>query len=541
MSDNRPPLPARGRPSSRHSTRRFPPSSSRPQPQSFSAPTSSSNPMIYPRASPTVGNHPQYPHYAPPHPHYPPHSGYVTPYVSQPMTNAPAYAYGLHSPIDMQGAMGPPVYMHSQQHDPSSSNLPSPGPSSFPQHGHIPPVFPHQSSPPPSMTPGPPHFSSTPGYHAISYPSQSPTHFGYPSTQSYSNPGYQPTYPQSSFRSPYQPDQDNQWWYPRQYDSSQYLHQQPYHIPYQPQQQHSLAEPYQQQQPQQGPSSDAQSRSPRVIQPQARFTPARPQSEPAAPISPTSPLPQLSPPRLELPVQSSPPQRSGKEPVRQPYHPTPPQRSEWVMWAGNVPSDTTNEELWKFFGRPSDSSEEVAEQSAGVSSIFLIARSNCAFVNFDTEAHLTAAITRFSGRKIRPDDPKCPNLVCRVRRKTDDLKAGVGGQRGVGLHMKWVRERKQKARMSSKSPVDDVAQGTSGLSLTSDEEGGGGGDGNRSFERSSGSGSLASTTSSILVQYFPKRYFILKSLTQVSLRIAFDRLISSTHISSSSVRLGPQR
>jgi hypothetical protein len=199
------------------------------------------------------------------------------------------------------------------------------------------------------------------------------------------------------------------------------------------------------------------------------------------------------------------------------------------MWAGNVPSDATNEELWEFFNTPLDSSEEAIEQNAGVSSVFLIARSNCAFVNFDTEAHLTAAITRFGGQKIRPDDPKCPNLVCRVRKRTDDLRAGVGGQRGVGLHMKWIQERKQKARMGGKSPVDDVTQSTSNLSLTSDEEGGGGEDGNRSFEQSSGSGSFASTTSSVFAQHFPKRYFILKSLTQVDMHFvleSFDALNS---------------
>jgi RNA recognition motif-containing protein len=198
------------------------------------------------------------------------------------------------------------------------------------------------------------------------------------------------------------------------------------------------------------------------------------------------------------------------------------------MWAGNVPSDTSDEELWKFFNKSPDSSEGT-EGNAGVSSVFLIGRSNCAFVNFDTEAHLNAAITRFNDQKIRPDDPKCQSLVCRVRKKTDDLRAGVGGQRGVGLHTKWIQERKQKARMAAKSPVDDVNQGTSNPSLTSDEESGGGGDSSRSFEQSSGSGSFASTTSSVLAQYFPKRYFILKSLTQVSIYIripSFSRLIS---------------
>ena len=204
------------------------------------------------------------------------------------------------------------------------------------------------------------------------------------------------------------------------------------------------------------------------------------------------------------------------------------------MWVGNVPSDTTNEELWKFFNKPLDTSYGEMEETAGVSSIFLIARSNCAFVNFDTEAHLNVAITRFSGQKIRPDDPKCPNLVCRVRKRTDDLRAGVGGQRGVGLHMKWVQEQKGKVKAGAKFPADDATRGTSNLSLTSEEEGGGGGEGNRSFEHSSGSGSFASTTSSILAHHFPKRYFILKSLTQVSIDIYFPYscFMSPTCISS---------
>lgn len=189
------------------------------------------------------------------------------------------------------------------------------------------------------------------------------------------------------------------------------------------------------------------------------------------------------------------------------------------MWAGNVPSDTTNEELWRFFNK-SDSSEGEVGESSGVSSIFLIARSNCAFVNFDTEAHLAAAIARFSGQKIRPDDPKCSNLVCRVRRKTDDLKAGVGGQRGVGLHTRWIQERRQKGKAGNKSPVGGLPRRESTLSLGSDGEGG---DGNRSFEQSSGSGSFASTTSSVLTQYFPKRYFILKSLNQYDLDLSVEK------------------
>lgn len=515
MSDYRSPFPARGRPRTRSSSRRFLPP--RPQLQSLSAPTSS-NSMTHPHISPTVENRPQYLHYPPPQPHYrPPHTGYITPYASQPMVTTPTYAYSVHSPIDMQTTMGLPMYMHSQQQDSSSSNLPSPHPTPLPQHGHV--------SPPPPVTSAPPHFHNTPGYHSMSYSSQGPTHFGYPSTQSYPNPGYQPAYLPPSFHPPYQTDQDGQWWYSGQYDSPQYLHQQPYHMTYQPRQQQLSAEYYQRQQLQSG-SSDAQVRSPQVSQPQTRFTPTRPESEPTAP---TPPSPQSSPKKSDSPGKSPPPLSGGREAVRQPYHPNPPpQRSEWVMWAGNVPSDATNEELWRFFNKTPDSSDGATGETSGVSSIFLIARSNCAFVNFDTEAHLGVAITRFNGQKIRPDDPKCPNLVCRVRKKTDDLRAGVGGQRGVGLHLKWIQERKQKGKLSAKSPVDDVARGASSLSLTSDEEGSAVGEGNRSFEQSSGSGSFASTTSSVLAQHFPKRYFILKSLTQYDLDLSVEKGVWAT-------------
>jgi hypothetical protein len=192
------------------------------------------------------------------------------------------------------------------------------------------------------------------------------------------------------------------------------------------------------------------------------------------------------------------------------------------MWAGNVPSDATRDELWKFFNNLPDGASVSDEANAGVSSIFLISRSNCAFVNFDAEEHLHAAIIRFSGKQIRPDDPKCPHLVCRVRRKDDDLKAGVGGQRGVGLHVKWVQEKAKAAtttpdgdlnRRSSSSSPGDVGHAFASMSMSSDEEGHSNSLNTSAYSNSPGS--RASTNSGLLTKYFPKRYFILKSLTQV--------------------------
>lgn len=271
---------------------------------------------------------------------------------------------------------------------------------------------------------------------------------------------------------------------------------------------------------------------------------------------PVSQSDQSSVARLESPAPTGKVESStGAKPAtdrpvtRRPYHPNPPaHRSEWVMWAGNVPSDTTHDELWRFFNQtlpptgstppppppppPPDGTLLDEPLPGGVLSIFLISRSSCSFVNFDTEAHLHDAIARFNGQPLRPNDPRCPRLVCRARRKDDDLKAGVGGQRGMGMHIRWVKDQKEKAReqaepssRSASSTPDDLSSTPSSTSdvlapmmssmwVSSDDE-------TRSQKfrvkgQSSSSGSYASTNSSVLTRYFPKRYFILKSLTQAS-------------------------
>ena len=222
---------------------------------------------------------------------------------------------------------------------------------------------------------------------------------------------------------------------------------------------------------------------------------------------------------------------SGKPIIRQPYHPNPPpHRSEWVMWAGNIPSDATHDEVYQFFSKAPDDGAFEQKTSMGVVSVFLISRSNCAFVNFESESCLLEAISRFHGVPLRPDNPRCARLVCRVRRKDDDLKAGVGGQRGTGMHTRWVKEQKQKAQEKTKHDQSDLSvfdrrstspssiseqmgYGNSNFSLSSD---------NSEFEQnvhtkhSSTSDSYSSSNSSFLARHFPKRYFILKSLSQVS-------------------------
>ena len=148
----------------------------------------------------------------------------------------------------------------------------------------------------------------------------------------------------------------------------------------------------------------------------------------------------------------------------------------------------------------------------GPSSIFLISRSSCAFVNLSSQEDLDRAIKYFNNRPLRPWDARCPRLVCRIRRKDDDLRAGVGAQRGTGMHRQWVKQQTQQAvkdqaalepRETLRLP-DDASQDSRQDS------------GDAASSRHMSSTSCASTNSSFLIRHFPLRAFILKSLTIVS-------------------------
>jgi len=221
-------------------------------------------------------------------------------------------------------------------------------------------------------------------------------------------------------------------------------------------------------------------------------------------------------------------------PARRQFHPNPPpNRSEWVMWVGNVPSDATHEEVWRFLKHSvtvsSGSEGSGGAEDSGVTSIFLISRSHCAFANYQSEEHLNRAISQFSGRKIRPHDRRCPRLVCRARRKEDDLRTGVGAQRGMGIHTYYVSNALQRNRetageetetTSSKGPRSKPSKISCipPVPSASREEGSPKSD---TVEETipkvltQSPGSYASTSSSFLARHFPKRFFILKSLTRV--------------------------
>ncbi|KAF9240211.1 YT521-B-like domain-containing protein [Melanogaster broomeanus] len=201
------------------------------------------------------------------------------------------------------------------------------------------------------------------------------------------------------------------------------------------------------------------------------------------------------------------------------------QRSEWVMWVGNVPGDVTHDELWRFLKRPevpTPSTEGAEVRDDGVTSIFLISRSNCAFVNFDSEEQ----------------SDLCD---CSSTSKEDDLRAGVGAQRGAGVHTQYVR----KIQSKDNEPAEDEEDCGSISSFTSEaprpqlaplgsseEEAANPqfweGRLERSKAKTRSHSSYASTTSSFLAHNFPKRFFILKSLTQYDLDLSVERGLWAT-------------
>jgi hypothetical protein len=198
--------------------------------------------------------------------------------------------------------------------------------------------------------------------------------------------------------------------------------------------------------------------------------------------------------------------------------------------ANGSPGNTSHEELWKYFNStvPSLPDEEEAPEWHGPSSIFLISRSQCAFVNLSSQSDLDRAVQFFNGKSLRPNDPRCPRMVCRIRKKDDDLRAGVGAQRGTGMHREWIKGRDEQnplppntnkltpdhSGMSSARSVEPPSPAA--LEPPPDGEG-------RRRESISvavaamdaSTTSMASTNSSFLVRHFPKRFFILKSLTTV--------------------------
>ncbi|KAF9511676.1 hypothetical protein BS47DRAFT_1486732 [Hydnum rufescens UP504] len=159
------------------------------------------------------------------------------------------------------------------------------------------------------------------------------------------------------------------------------------------------------------------------------------------------------------------------------------------------------------------------------------------------------AVATCNGRYLRPNNPRYLPLVCKVRNRDEDFRAGVGAQRGLGMHARWVQTYKAQAHESGADHGVQVGPASGGIRNSegsspperrtpSISSGQSPSSGERPTSHSpataklhdsnSGSVSFASTNSSLLANHFPQRYFILKSLTYEDLNMSVERKLWAT-------------
>ena len=91
--------------------------------------------------------------------------------------------------------------------------------------------------------------------------------------------------------------------------------------------------------------------------------------------------------------------------------PRKPKQSGHALWVGNLPSGANVSDLKDHFSRDATNTIE---------SVFLISKSNCAFVNYRTDAACAAAMARFHDSRFQG-----VRLVCRLRRSSSSPAPGV--------------------------------------------------------------------------------------------------------------------
>ena len=91
--------------------------------------------------------------------------------------------------------------------------------------------------------------------------------------------------------------------------------------------------------------------------------------------------------------------------------PRKPKQSGHALWVGNLPSGALVRDLKDHFSK--DAFKEIE-------SVFLISKSNCAFVNYRTDAACAAAMNRFHDSRFHG-----VRLVCRLRRTPGSPSSGV--------------------------------------------------------------------------------------------------------------------
>lgn len=109
--------------------------------------------------------------------------------------------------------------------------------------------------------------------------------------------------------------------------------------------------------------------------------------------------------------RGSPGSSSGNIPSTPRGPPRKPKQSGHALWVGNLPSGTVISDLKDHFSK---------DATKDIESVFLISKSNCAFVNYRTEGACAAAMSRFHDSRFQG-----VRLVCRLRRNSNTSAPGI--------------------------------------------------------------------------------------------------------------------
>jgi len=162
--------------------------------------------------------------------------------------------------------------------------------------------------------------------------------------------------------------------------------------------------------------------------------------------------------------------------------PRKPKQSGHALWVGNLPPAATVTDLKDHFAR---------DATADIQSLFLISKSNCAFVNYRSEAACVAAMNRFHDSRFHG-----VRLVCRLRRgsttSANTSPSTEGGPKTPQDTDSAVKSTNNDAKVAE--PSDPIIVGSSPVAT--------------SGETSAPTVSPSATTTRV-----PEKYFVVKSLT----------------------------
>ncbi|KAK8224789.1 YT521-B-like domain-containing protein [Phyllosticta capitalensis] len=129
--------------------------------------------------------------------------------------------------------------------------------------------------------------------------------------------------------------------------------------------------------------------------------------------------------------------------------PRKPKQSGHALWVGNLPPGTTVTDLKDHFSR---------EATKDIESLFLISKSNCAFVNYRTEASCTAAMHRFHDSRFHG-----VRLVCRLRRSATPAS---GVPMGPSAMAQPRPPSSSPPQLAPPHPPSSISEGTEGESTS---------------------------------------------------------------------------